>query len=54
MTLHAFLCNLAGDACPTPLEASEIRWVTLPELADFPMGKIDRQIARRLLENPDE
>ena len=54
VTLHAFLCKLAGDACPTPLEASEIRWVTLPELGDFPMGKIDRQIARRLLENPDE
>jgi len=54
VTLYAFFCNLAGDACPTPLEASEIRWVTLPELADFPMGKIDRQIAHRLLENPDE
>jgi A/G-specific adenine glycosylase len=48
VTLHAFLCRLAGDAAPTPLEASELRWVSPAELTDFPMGKIDRQIARRL------
>jgi A/G-specific adenine glycosylase len=51
VTLHAFLCRLAGDARPTPLEASELRWVAPPELPDYPMGKIDRQIARRLQEN---
>ena len=47
ITLHAFHCRLlAGE--PQPLAASELRWVTPPEFKDFPMGKIDRQIARRL------
>jgi A/G-specific adenine glycosylase len=47
VTLHAFMCVLNGQE-PQPLEASELRWVEPPELAHFPMGKIDRQIARRL------
>ena len=47
VTLHAFLCLLDGQE-PQPLEASELRWVPPPELAQFPMGKIDRQISRRL------
>jgi len=47
VTLHAFRCRLlAGE--PQPLAASELRWVFPSELKDFPMGKIDRQIARRL------
>jgi A/G-specific adenine glycosylase len=49
ITLHAYRCRLAAGE-PQPLEASELRWVTLSELKDFPMGKIDRQIARRLAE----
>ncbi len=47
ITLHAFLCTLCEDE-PQALEASEIRWVPPGELEDFPMGKIDRQIAARL------
>ena len=54
VTLHAFLCRLAGDSLPTPLEASELRWASPADLAGFPMGKIDRQIARRLQEVSDE
>ena len=47
ISLHAFRCRLlAGE--PQPLAASELRWVTPAEFKDFPMGKIDRQIARRL------
>lgn len=47
VTLHAFACTLlAGE--PKPLEASELRWATPAELPDYPMGKIDRQIARQL------
>lgn len=47
VTLHAFHCYLqAGE--PRAIEASELRWVTPEELSSFPMGKIDRQIARRL------
>jgi A/G-specific adenine glycosylase len=47
VTLHAFICSLNGQE-PQPLEASELRWVEPPELAQFPMGKIDRSISRRL------
>ena len=46
VTLHAFLCRLAGGE-PRALEASDLRWVSPGELAGFPMGKIDRQIAKR-------
>jgi A/G-specific adenine glycosylase len=47
ITLHAFLCHLEGGE-PVALEASEIRWMEPARLVDFPMGKVDRQIARRL------
>jgi A/G-specific adenine glycosylase len=48
ITLHAFLCRLE-DGTPQPLEASEIRWVKPKDLTAYPMGKIDRQIASRLV-----
>jgi A/G-specific adenine glycosylase len=48
VTLHAFLCCLE-DGTPQPLEASEIRWVKPKDLTAYPMGKIDRQIASRLV-----
>ena len=48
VTLHAFLCHLIQDSVPVLLEASALAWVTPPELANYPMGKIDRQISRRL------
>jgi len=47
ITLHAFLCRLAQGE-PQALEASEIQWVEPSHLKDFPMGKVDRQIAHRL------
>jgi len=46
-TLHAFLCYPNGDE-PHALEAGEVSWVSPSELSDYPMGKVDRQIARRL------
>lgn len=49
VTLHAFLCELK-DGEPRPLQANEIRWVQLEELDSYPMGKLDRQIARSLLQ----
>ncbi len=49
VTLHAFLCRPAGPA-PRPLQAQAVRWVPPAALGDFPMGKIDRQIARRVVE----
>ena len=48
VTLHAFFCRLHNGTQPRALEASELRWVTPPELAEFPMGKIDRMISRDL------
>lgn len=49
ITLHAFFCKiLEGE--PTSIEASQIAWVELTALKDFPMGKVDRQISLRLSE----
>ncbi len=52
VTLHAFSCQLIQGE-PQALEASEIRWVAPGQLENFPMGKIDRLIARRLAEEQD-
>lgn len=47
VTLHAFLCRLtAGE--PRPVVAQALRWVPIAALEAYPMGKIDRRIARRL------
>jgi A/G-specific adenine glycosylase len=51
VTLHAFDCTLAGLDEPQALQVSELRWVRPDELDAFPMGKIDRQISRRLHED---
>lgn len=45
--LTAFFASLE-NAEPNPLEASDIRWVEIQELKDFPMGKIDRKISQDL------
>jgi A/G-specific adenine glycosylase len=44
ITLHAYFCTFSGEE-PHALEASEIRWVPIPDLDEFPMGKIDRLIS---------
>ena len=47
VTLHAFHARSpAGE--PQALDASEIRWVRLQPLTDYPMGKIDRMISNDL------
>jgi len=48
ITLHAFLCGLPDGEHPQPLENQAITWAALAELPDYPMGKVDRQIATRL------
>jgi A/G-specific adenine glycosylase len=48
VTLHAFRCELAEAPRPGAL-----RWVRLTELSRFPMGKIDRRIAKALTEYCD-
>ncbi len=47
ITLHAYFCMLTGEE-PKALDASEIRWVPIPDLVELPMGKIDRLISNDL------
>lgn len=49
ITLHAFLCTLAADANPQPMEDQALVWVKTDELPDYPMGKVDRQIAKQIM-----
>ena len=44
VTVHAFLCELASIP-----KAENLKWVMLQDLADYPMGKIDRQIADTIM-----
>jgi A/G-specific adenine glycosylase len=47
VTLHAFACQLmAGE--PQALQHSALAWAEPARLGDYPMGKIDRRIARQL------
>jgi A/G-specific adenine glycosylase len=46
--LHAFRCFLVSGE-PQPRVASQLCWTQPAQLPDFPMGKIDRQIANHLL-----
>lgn len=48
VTLYAFRCELLQGE-PRPIQAAELAWVTLNELPEYPMGKIDRQISQSLL-----
>jgi A/G-specific adenine glycosylase len=45
--LHAWFVTLTGTE-PSALEASELRWVSIEELGEYPMGKIDRSISNDL------
>jgi A/G-specific adenine glycosylase len=44
VTVHAFRC----DCAPIP-KNKNLKWVRITELDDYPMGKVDRQIAHKLL-----
>lgn len=44
VTAHAFHCQIAGGPPASNLH-DELRWLQADELAQVPMGKIDRQIA---------
>lgn len=50
VTLYAFLCSLNGDQ-PTPNYHTQLDWVEIESLEDYPMGKIDRQISAALLKS---
>ena len=48
VSVHAFkILSAKGD--PKVLEHEEIRWVPLEELMEYPMGKIDREISKVIL-----
>lgn len=49
VTLHAFHCQIAQGE-PQTLHHSALAWCAPAQLSELPMGKIDRQIARRLAE----
>ena len=48
ISLYAFFCELEDHAQPRNLESEALAWVRVSELSDYPMGKVDRQIARKL------
>ena len=48
LTLHAFLCTLHEGETPQAIEAAEFVWVTVEQMAEYPMGKVDRLIAMDL------
>ena len=43
VTVHAYRCELVSVK-----EKENLKWVGLEELEEYPMGKVDRQIARML------
>jgi A/G-specific adenine glycosylase len=43
VTVHVFRCELASMP-----DKESLKWVKLEALEDYPMGKVDRQIARKL------
>jgi len=48
-TLHAFQCSISPMQQPKPLQVQTLQWINPNELPNFPMGKVDRQIANRIL-----
>ena len=45
VTVHAYLCDLASSP-----NAENLKWVALQDLADYPMGKLDRHIANTVMQ----
>lgn len=48
VTVYAFECTIRKGE-PRAIESEEIRWVAPRDLAGYPMGKVDRAIARLLM-----
>ncbi len=53
VTLHAFECSLVKGE-PQAIEVNDLRWALPAELTGYPMGKIDRLISRRIIEEISE
>jgi A/G-specific adenine glycosylase len=48
--LHAFCCTIALGQDPQAIECDDLAWVDIEDLGDYPMGKVDRRIADRLVQ----
>lgn len=48
LTVQAFECGLINGIEPQPRKHSALAWACLNELANYPMGKIDRLISRKV------
>jgi A/G-specific adenine glycosylase len=48
VTLHAFTCKLRNGSEPAAIQVKDLCWVKPASLDEYPMGKIDRQIATLL------
>ncbi len=48
--LHAFYCLLLDQEIQ-PLFHTDLKWVPPQQFAEYPMGKLDRQISHQLLDN---
>ena len=47
VTVHTFRVEITeGD--PKPLQSEQVAWVEIDRLGEYPMGKVDRLIAREL------
>jgi A/G-specific adenine glycosylase len=44
VTVHAFRCDLLGMS-----DAPALKWVAVGDLDEYPMGKVDRRIAERIM-----
>lgn len=51
ITLRAY-CVFLLQGEPRPQEGQQVAWVPLEDLPQYPMGKVDRQIARLLRQQP--
>ncbi|MFW6157378.1 MAG: 8-oxo-dGTP diphosphatase MutT, partial [Balneolaceae bacterium] len=49
ITLHAFICRIR-EGTPKPKSSQRIKWVTVPELNDYPFPKANRQLTEKLME----
>ncbi len=45
VTVHAFMCELTSIP-----KAENLKWIALVELGEYPMGKVDRQIANSVMQ----
>ncbi len=50
ITLHAFECKLEKNIDPYAREHQAFNWVQPKYLLNYPMGKVDRQISKDLLQ----